>query len=267
MTKESYFSLADETYFMAHSELAPFRYTLLFIHGLGDSHINYLHYLSSDLVKHFNLLIPDLLGYGKSSSASDYTFQHQIQGIMHHLEYLQITTKIKIDNIILIAHSMGGIHATLLCESAIKNLIKGFINVEGSVTQYGSFISQSMIEALKTCSFDDWFADFKSNTRFRPYNASLEFCHPEAFRQNATEMYHICHEATGKFTNSMGKKFVGLDVRKVYCYGNFTCKETLEFLNENNVQLHSIPAKTHFLLAECPDDMVNFIKKFGNHKR
>ncbi len=263
MIQESYFSLADETYFMAHSELASSRPTLLFIHGLGDSHIDYLPYLSSALINHFNVLIPDLLGYGSSSSGRDYSFQHQTQGIVHHLDFLQATTKIKFNNIILIAHSMGGIHGTLLCESDIKNQIKGFMNVEGSVTQYGSFISQNMVEALKTRRFDDWFAEFKSNIHFRPYSASLEFCNPEAFHQNAAEMYHICHASTGKFTNSMGKKFVCLNVRKVYCYGDFTCKETLEFLNENNVPLYYIPAKTHFVLSECPSDVINFIKKFG----
>lgn len=262
MTQESYFILADETYYMAHSALTSSRSTLVFIHGLGDSHIDYLHYLSSDLINHFNILIPDLLGYGNSSSANDYSFAHQVQGIVHHLDFLQSKTKTKFNNIILVAHSMGGIHATLLFESSIKKLIKGFINVEGSVTQYGSFISKSMIEALKTRSFDDWFTDFKSNIHFRPYYASLEFCRPEAFRQNAEEMYHLCHASGGKFTNSIGKKFVGLNIHKVYCYGNFTCKETLEFLNENKVPLHYIPAKTHFVLSECPDDIISFIKKF-----
>lgn len=262
MTQESYFSLNNEIYFMVHSELAPSRPTLLFIHGLGDSHVDYLPYLSPDLTDHFNVLVPDLLGYGNSSSANDYSFHHQTQGIVHHLEFLQATTKIKLNDIILIAHSMGGIHATLLCESSIKEVIKGFINVEGSVTQYGSFISKNMIEALKTRSFHDWFTEFKNHIQLVSYRASLEFCQPEAFRQNAEEMYGICHAGIGEFTNSIGKKFVNLDVRKVYCYGDFTCKETLAFLNENQVTLHYFPAKTHFVLSECREDVFTFIKEF-----
>jgi pimeloyl-ACP methyl ester carboxylesterase len=263
MMLESYFSLADETYFMVHSKLVSSHPTLLFIHGLGDSHINYLQYLSSDLSDHFNILIPDLLGYGKSSSARDYSFQHQTQGILRHLNFLEDKTKIKFNNIILVAHSMGGIHATLLCESPIKNVIKGFINVEGSVTQYGSFVSQNMMESLKTRTFSDWFSEFKKSIHFRPYYASLAFCHPEAFRQNAEEMYHICHASSGKFTNSIGNQFANLSVRKVYCYGDFTCKETLEFLHENNVPIHYISANTHFVLAECPNDVIKFIKNFN----
>lgn len=265
MTHESYFSLANETYFMAHSDLAPDCTTLLFIHGLGDSHIDYMQYLSSDLINHFNVLIPDLLGYGKSSSSSDYCFQHQIQGIVQHLNFLESTTKIKFNNILLVAHSMGGIHATLLCESSIKDLIKGFINVEGSVTQYGSFVSKNMIDALKTRSFDEWFAKFKAEVHFRPYRASLDLCQPDAFQQNAREMYNICHAGSGKFTNSAGHKFVALNVPKVYCYGDFACKETLEFLKENNVPVHYIPAKTHFVLSERPDDCIGFIKSFEAH--
>jgi len=247
---------------MIHSPLANSRPTLLFIHGLGDSHVNYLQYLSSDLSKHFNVLIPDLLGYGNSSSAGDYSFQHQIQGIVDHLDFLEGTTKIKFNDIIMIAHSMGGIHGTLLCESIIKYSIKGFINVEGSVTQYGSFISENMVNALKTKIFNDWFADFKKNIHFRPYRAAVESCQPEAFHQNAAEMYEICHASSGKFTNSIGKKFASLNMHKVYCYGDFICKETLEFLNENNVPLKYIPAKTHFVLVECPNEVIQFIEKF-----
>lgn len=260
--RESYFSLANETYFMTHSELAASRPTLLFIHGLGDSHIDYLPYLSSDLVAHFNVLVPDLLGYGNSSSARDYRFEHQVQGLVRHIQFLQNQTKIAFDNIILIAHSMGGIHATLLCASEIENSIKGFINVEGSVTQYGSFISKNMMEALKVRSFNDWFFEFKSSVQRGPYYASLEFCQPEAFHQNAAEMYQLCHASQGKFTNSIGLKFASLDVRKVYCYGDFTCKETIEFLNENHVPLHYVPAKTHFVLSECPQDVIKLIKNF-----
>ncbi len=262
MNQESYFSLASETYFIAHSELISSRPTLLFIHGLGDSHIDFLPYLTSDLTKNFNILIPDLLGYGKSSSASDYSFQHQVQGIINHLDYLQAKTKIKFNDIILIAHSMGGIHATLLCDSTLKNVIKGFINVEGSVTQYGSFVSKNMIESLKISSFADWFAEFKRGIQFGSYYASLEFCNPQAFCQNASEMYHLCHASSGKFTNSIGKEFVGLDVRKVYCYGDFTCQETLEFLKENNVPLHYIPANTHFVLSECPEEVIKYVESF-----
>ena len=86
---ESYFHSDDEHYFMVHSELKASRPTLLFIHGLGDAHIDMLPYLNSSLAQHYNILIPDLLGYGKSSSGKDYSFQHQVEGIKNHLDYLQ----------------------------------------------------------------------------------------------------------------------------------------------------------------------------------
>ncbi|TAK73622.1 MAG: alpha/beta hydrolase, partial [Gammaproteobacteria bacterium] len=161
MPHESYFHSNNECYFMAYSELKPSRPTLMFIHGLGDAHIHSLSYLTSKLADHYNILIPDLLGHGKSSGSDDYRFQHQIEGLQLHINHLQKAFNLPFSDLILIAHSMGSIHATLLCESSLQSSIKGFINVEGSVTQYGSFIAENMMEKSLQESFAIWFQDFK----------------------------------------------------------------------------------------------------------
>src|SRR3990167_6304431 len=104
MIYESYFQHNSEYYFLLHSDLQETRPTLLFIHGLGDSHINYLPYLHSELAKYYNILIPDLLGYGKSSAAADYSFEQQVQGMEQNLNYLQTKFQIQFQHIVFIAH-------------------------------------------------------------------------------------------------------------------------------------------------------------------
>lgn len=266
---ESYFQFNNDTFFLAHNDLAR-RPTLLFIHGLGDSHISYLPYFSTELAKHYNILIPDLLGHGNSSASAtnDYSFHYQIQGVTQHLTYLQ--KHLSLSNIILIAHSMGGIHATLLCDTSLKQCITNFICVEGSVTQYGSFISENMVQSLKTEPFDKWFQGFKEkifalskeNNFMLPYYASLDFCQPEAFKQNAAEMYQLGHTLTGQYTNVIGKKYAELCVPRIYCYGDSLAKETIAFLSENNLEIEYFPAKTHFILSECIYEFVQFTQLY-----
>lgn len=272
MMHESYFYIGDECYFMAHSELKLSRPTLLFLHGLGDSGISYRPYLYSDLIKNYNILIPDLLGCGKSSSAKDYDFNHQVQGIEQHIKYLKENSGIKFSNFILIAHSMGSIHATLLCQSEFKRMVKAFINVEGSITQYGSFIAEEMMNALKSHNFIKWYDHFKQKiiyeklaaqfSSIRPYYASLEFCRPEAFIKNAMQMYEMSKALLGKYTHLIGKKYADLAIPSVYCYGDTMCKETIEFLQEYNLKSRYFLCKNHFLLSECMGEFVCFIDDY-----
>jgi pimeloyl-ACP methyl ester carboxylesterase len=126
---ESYFQYQNSHHYLIHSGLAPNLPTLLIIHGLGDSSLNYREFLS---LTNYNVLIPDLLGYGKSSGAGDYSCNNQVNAIIHHINHLQKESGIALSNITLLAHSMGAIVATLLCESDLKSQIKALISVEGS---------------------------------------------------------------------------------------------------------------------------------------
>lgn len=272
MFYESYFVIDNECYFMAHSNLMVNRLTLLFIHGLGDSHINYLPYLNSSLTEQYNVLVPDLLGYGKSSRARDYCFSHQVIGLEKHISYLQKTTNIRLSDFILIAHSMGGIHATLLCASSFKESIKAFINVEGSVTQFGSFISADMVHSLKIESFTMWWMRYKKKIMddmikspyfyIRSYYAGLEFCDQLAFLQNATEMYEMSRALSGKYTSIVGQQYSSLTIPRIYCYGDVMCKETIEFLNGQHLSSRHFSCSHHFLLSECVEEYVTFIDDY-----
>lgn len=272
MIQESYLHLGDECYFMVHSELMASRPTLLFLHGLGDAHLHYRSYLTSELIKHYNILVPDLLGYGKSSASEDYRIERQVKGIEQQIHHLQKTSGVSLSNFILIAHSMGGIHATLLCKSAFKNAVKAFINIEGSVTQFSSFISKSVATRKKEESFSEWFNAFKQQKIYenlglkypcmRSYYAALEFCQPEAFLKNALEIYEMSNAGTGPYTHIIGKAYAELTIPRIYCYGDSMCEETLAFLSQNQLASRYFSGKTHFILDECFNEFVIFIHEY-----
>lgn len=255
MIFDSYLHTQENTPYLTHNELLPQHRTILIIHGLGDSSISYQEFLSSEKLKDFNILIPDLLGHGRSSNAQDYSFQHQVNGILQHINFLETQWDLYLNDFILITHSMGGIHGTLLCESELKEKIKYFINVEGSITQYGSFVSHQVAK-INQKDFINWFDNFKIETynlgkkftEFKSYDASLQFCRTQAFLQNALEMYQMSVALPGKFTHLIGEKYKALTLPKIYCYGNSMCSETLDFLKENNLHAQHFNFPTHLFM-------------------
>jgi pimeloyl-ACP methyl ester carboxylesterase len=272
MISESFYHVNNQYFHILHSQFTKNRPTLLFIHGLGDSSLSFQSYLDSDLLKDFNIIIPDLAGYGKSSRATNYDLNSQVTHIEKVIHFLQEKFTLIFQNLILISHSMGGILATLLCETPLKNQIKAFINVEGSITQYGSFIAESMVHALaEQQTFTNWFIEFKNRIfttlaheyiSIRPYYASLAFCDPQAFYDNAKEMHQLSKSVPGTYTHIIGEKYKQLVIPKIYCYGDSMCQETLDFLHENHLQTHYFKCPHHFILAECIAEFSIFIKHF-----
>lgn len=254
---------------MVTSKLTSEKVTLLFMHGLGDSSVSYQPFLKMDAMSEFNILIPDLLGYGRSSSGDDYSFQHQVNGIVDHILHLENSLHFDFKNIVLIAHSMGSIHATLICDSVLKNRINAFVNVEGSITQYGSFICETVMSIAENDRMS-WFDDFKKTIyqegiktiSLRSYYASLQFCQPQAFFQNAIEMREQSLALHAKFSSIMGEKYAALSLPKIYCYGDSLAKETLKFLDENQLNSQYFPSPNHFLMSECKEEFAKFLKEY-----
>lgn len=248
--------------FIQYSDLRPDRKTLLFLHGIGDSSVSYLPFFLDKKLSQFNLLAPDLLGHGKSSANSDYSFDRQCDLIVKQINHLQDKIGFVFEEIILISHSMAGIHSLLLCQSSIKKQIKAFINVEGSITPYGSFVSEAVSRINEKHAFESWFQKFKEISIFnkaitepvlRSYYASLKFCRPQAFLQNALELR--------KYSLTWpGKLYAQLTLPKIYCYGDKSlCQESIDFLHENKLETQVFPTDNHFVMLACFDEFVNFI--------
>ena len=69
------------TLFYRYTEIDSKKPTLLCIHGLGDSGLVFLEAFYEANLREFNIVVPDLLGYGKSKSEvkkeKEYKFEKQ----------------------------------------------------------------------------------------------------------------------------------------------------------------------------------------------
>ncbi|MBI5447095.1 MAG: alpha/beta hydrolase [Gammaproteobacteria bacterium] len=269
--EESYHKQGSLYTYMRCSALLPRRKTLLFIHGIGDSSLSYLPFLNTPLLTDYNLLIPDLLGYGKSAMNDDCCFSLQVALLIQHIQFLEKQKNISFSDLILVAHSMGSIHAMQLCHSSIKDQIKAVVSIEGSITQYGSFVSESVTKVIKQGDFDEWFKKFKEIIVFqglikkypvlRDYYASLKFCYPPAFLQNALEMREVSLSEQGAYTNLSGQLFLKLKLPKIYCYGDKSlCEESVGFLKKFKLPTQVFSTDSHFVMLICFDEFVTFLK-------
>ena len=268
--KEAYFKIGKEHLFYRSNEILPKRKTLVFIHGLGESGLCFREVFDDDRFQEFNLIIPDMIGYGRSSKSEtgDYSFKSQIERLKKMLYRLET------DALILVGHSMGGDITTLFCKADRKNIVKGYVNVEGDITQFDVFISNHAVAAYKENRFYEWFHNDFMNTRIyralgrryqsgRRYYASLSFCRLEAFLSNAQEVVKRNTSLKGKFTSEIGEIYSKLTIPRIYCYGTESIPvETVSFLEANGLRSKAFEGAGHWLMIDKAKEFYDFLYSF-----
>lgn len=271
--QESYLKISDCEYmYVRHNRLKPETRTILFVHGLGDSGLSF-----EDVFKHkklsdsFNIVVPDLIGYGRSSGAAAprYSFASHIERLRHLID------SFKLNHIILAGHSMGGDITTLMCQDNRSGLIKKYINIEGDVTQHELFVSSKVVEAFSEGKLEAWFYDnFMYRTIFkamgrqmsgRLYFASLNYCRLEAVLENSRELVERNTKLPGEFASEIGQIYLSLDVPRVFCYGTKSLSnETLRFLTQNNMPVRAFEDAGHSLMVDSSDEFYEFVREFAD---
>jgi len=267
---ESYLCIGGDYVFVRHSEIRPGLPTVLFVHGLGDSGLAFREAFDDRRFDRVNVIVPDLIGYGRSSASrtGDYSFSFQTEMLW------KVIDAFRAGDLTVVGHSMGGDITTLLCASDEKGLIKKYVNVEGDVTELDLFLSGRVVKAADEGDFEEWFDEEFLNTlvyerwgkklrSVRRYYASLQFCRPEAFLANSRELVRRNTTSSGRFKSEMGMMYYSLAIPKVFCYGTRSLpKGVIEFLKENNLPSRVFEDAAHMLMIERPDEFYAFLYDF-----
>lgn len=273
--KETIFKEGNEFNYIRHNEISFGKTTLLFLHGLGDSGQCFQEVFQERRFNRFNIVIPDLIGYGKSSGSAngDYSFDSHIERVWKIIEDL------KINNIIVIGHSMGGDIATLLCASDQKNTIEKFVNIEGNLTQYDLFISQEAVKAEEAGNFTHWFYNEFMTAKVledwgrkypscRRYHSSLRHCKTDAFLANTRELYERNTALPGKQKSETGRMYCSLSLPKIFCYGTKSVSSgTVEFLKENGIEYKAFDDTFHWPMIDKVNEFYSFLYEFVMNER
>jgi pimeloyl-ACP methyl ester carboxylesterase len=224
MIRETYFDVPGGRLFWRHTEIDPSRPSLLCIHGLGESGLCFVEALREPALSQYNILIPDLLGFGRSLGVrtTDYAFPAQIERLCALLD------AIKVQPVYLVGHSMGGDIGTELSRLE-PHRVAAFINVEGDLTPHDRFITNLALQAEKEGRFEAWLRDDFRRGKVHQwsvdwpscvrYAASLEMCQPEAFLESARQIYHLNEALPNGTAGIIGERYRQLNVRRVFCWG------------------------------------------------
>ena len=271
MMADSIIQLGEEHIFLRHNQFVPFRKTLLFIHGLGETGMCFREVFQDRRFDEFNILIPDLVGYGKSSKSDPHGFSFD-----SHVQRLwQLLKKFETKDLVLIGHSMGGDITTLMCASDSNGIIKKYVNIEGDITQFDLFISSEAVNAEKNGNFPAWFREnFMMDTvrdnwgkRFEScqrYYESLTQCAPGAFLANARELVkrNNNNALPGEYKSEIGQIYAGLSLPTVYCYGTKSISEgTLRFLKENRLDVMPFENAGHWVMIDNAVEFYSFLAR------
>ncbi|HUV29695.1 MAG TPA: alpha/beta fold hydrolase [Acidobacteriota bacterium] len=267
---ESWFRIGDEYLYFRHNTLRPKRRSLLFVHGLGDSTLSFQDVFRDKRFDDFNLVVPDLIGYGRSSGAGS------LQGYSYdsHVARLwKLIGETGLSELTVIGHSMGGDLTTLLCASDTDGIIRKYVSVEGDLTQHDLTISRAAVSADRRGKFRDWYdGDFRErmvyeslgrNRSGRVYYASLAFCRPEAFLENARELVRRNTSLPGKYKSEIGEIYRSLGLPRVFCYGTESLSpRTLSFLKENGLDVRAFEGVGHCPMTDSAAEFYEFLHHF-----
>ncbi len=241
-----------------HNGFDASRATVLFIHGIGESGLCFLEAFHEPLLTDFNIIVPDLLGFGKSSQAIDnnYSFSQQIIGIRSLLDELGVI------EFNFVGHSMGGLIGTLFCQQHSDRVLS-FVNIEGDLTSDNRFITDSAIKADADGRFEEWLRDdfaqqqvisfchqWPSTVR---YLASLNMCQGRAFLASAYEIRNLIEPLPDSDIALIGKTYLELKTPRVYCWGTESLSDVAQaFIKGSTLRHEAFPGSFHWVMLDQP---------------
>jgi pimeloyl-ACP methyl ester carboxylesterase len=269
---ETFVSLRDGQMFVRYSGNGtdgPERAAIVWIHGLGESSLCFLEAFSRSELRDFALIAPDMLGFGKSSPASDgnYSFDAQITRLWAMCDYFGIHSPC------LVGHSMGGDIATFMAAADQNHSVHAIINAEGDLTSDDLFISRQAVEAARHGEFNRWFKeDFMEATvlrRWAPdwpachrYYASLWFCRPDAFLASAEQVCLRNTDVQGQDFSLTGSLFASLAIPKLYCWGDKSLSPRSRSLLNGQVPNVCFENSFHWMMIDSSNSFYGTVSAF-----
>lgn len=234
--------------------------TLVLVHGLGGSK-EYLQGILNvaDLLE-FNILIPDLVGFGDTPAPKGftYTMQEQANAVRNLIDELNITGDMAI-----IAHSMGGPIGVMLAET-LGNRAKAILYAEGNIDFDDCFSSNLVItrytlEEYKAKGFAKSLDILRKQGNVGGIVSSQERAGAETIYLSSKDLVKVSSEDT------LVERLTALKIPVLAIYGEmnrgkWTSEKKLGVL----FPLVFIPEAGHMMMVDNPDAFYIEVAAFIN---
>ena len=230
--------------FFRHNTLKPGRDSIFLLHGFADSGLAYIEAFDSILAQNFNLYVPDFPGFGVSPLNPAYT------SISSHADLLAEIIEQELEGrVYIIAHSIGGLVGTRLCQQ-LGSRVGYYFSIEGNLTPPDSYYSSKPLQYESPAAF---FAAFeaeiyelgKSQDRFKRYYSSLRYASPQGMHYWAESSQHLVQDGL------CGQEFSKLACPKLYIWGDVdTPAATQTYIKTAQVPNRFYPGVGHWHMHE-----------------
>lgn len=233
---------------------------ILYVHGLGDSGLPFERLMADPRLASWRQLAPDLAGYGKSP------WTDPPRSLEEHAKWVAAwALALAPERVVVIGHSMGGIIGLFLAE-AYPNIVRAFVNVEGNVSSEDCTFSRRAARSDKATFVDRGYPDLlelvyragRRDAALRGYYASLRFCNPRAYYDNAVELVELSRGE--RLAARQGK----LSMQNVYLLGDprGTGEHSRSLLRAAGVEWKAIPDAGHWVFGDQHDRFVDEVVAF-----
>ena len=213
---------------------------ILFIHGLAWAGDSYRNLFDSDYFPNATLLVPDLVGFGKSSKSDEFSYKMEDQALL--LE--KLLNEFSFQELHIVAHSMGNAIA-LLFSAEVMSKVRSFANLEGNlISEDCGFLSRGIIEVS--------YQEYK-NKNFRAH--LYQFArHPQLrFNQTTANAVYKSSESLVQWSDSrkLLLRYKNLSCKKCYFWGeeNADMSVLKELQGEDTIM---IPKSGHGMMTDNP---------------
>jgi pimeloyl-ACP methyl ester carboxylesterase len=270
--KAEYLNLLGHEIFVRYRISGSGNTPIFFIHGIGES--GRCFFDAFGLPKKYDVIVPDLLGFGKSEKVKknpDYSFSSQMKILR------EIIIRFDLTDIVLVGHSYGGILGALFSRDDNQGRIKKFVNVEGGIAR------DTLIESINAVSvlaeykhdmrkFGGWLQkggfkkklleDYERPSTIKYFDSVIE-CAPQAFAQTAVEICGRFESEDGEGNNEVSVAYKELEIPKVFCVGTRSVMASASrFLIRNNLGYKEFNVASHWIMLDKREEFYSFLDGF-----
>lgn len=241
--------------------------TVLWIHGLGESGLEFEPLICDPRLADYHHLVPDLLGYGKS------VWPERPLGVSQHAASLDLLMdRLSIDHAVVAGHSMGGVIGLYLADRS-RRRCEGLFNIEGNISPADCTGSRKASEHDPAAWLDNGWDSlldqlyeeaeskdprFESHSVLRSYCASIHMGDPRAFHQNSLDLVHESDAET------LATRLGELELPQIYVHGHprGTGQYSLDQLHRAGIRTHTIEPAGHWPHLDQHDALIDALIEF-----
>jgi len=242
--------------------------TLVFVHGLGESGLCFEHLLARPELAPWDLLVPDLPGYGRSAwpqRALSLAEQADLLSLWLQGRGGRASGADLARPLVVVGHSMGGVVGQLLSERH-PGLLDGLVDVDGNLS-LGDCTFSSQAAAQEPADFQRGGFDRLRDVVYRAgaddpaqrgYYASLRLADPLLYHANSRDLVER------SLPEDLAGRLVALPLPTLYVAGvpRGACERSRALLDEAGARWVGVSPSGHWPFIDEPDGFLEVLVGF-----